>query len=149
MKKVEPFHIVGISVRTTNENNQSYNDIGALWNKFLSQNVIESIPDKIDNTIYSVYTDYEKDYTKPYTVILGCKVNSLNSVPKELTVKMILGGNYKIFTAKGKISDGIIYKEWKKIWESGLNRKYTSDFEVYSAKAQNPDDAEVDIYIAI
>ena len=149
MQTIEPFHVIGISARTTNENNQSAKDIGALWNKFLSENIMQAIPNRIDNIIYSVYTDYEKDHTKPYTSILGCRVSSLESIPDGFTGKTISGGNYKIFTAKGKISDGVIYKEWKKIWELDLKRKYTADFEVYDAKAQNPDNAEVDIYIAI
>ena len=36
-----------------------------------------------------------------------------------------------------------------KIWNSDLDRSFTSDFEIYGEKAQNPETAEVDIFIAI
>ncbi len=73
---IETFTVIGIAVRTTNKNGQSAKDIGALWNKFMSEDILSQIPNKIDNTIYSIYTEYEGDYTQPYTTILGCKVKS-------------------------------------------------------------------------
>jgi predicted transcriptional regulator YdeE len=30
-----------------------------------------------------------------------------------------------------------------------LDRSYTADFEIYGEKAQNPENAEVDIFIAV
>jgi len=36
-----------------------------------------------------------------------------------------------------------------KIWDANLPRTFTADFEVYDEKAQNPEDAAVDIFIAI
>ena len=30
-----------------------------------------------------------------------------------------------------------------------LDRSYTADFEIYDEKAQNPENAEVDIFIAV
>ena len=74
--KIEPFKLIGISLRTTNENGKAAKEIGELWEKFLNENISDAIPNKVDNTVYSLYTDYEGDYTKPYTAILGCPVNS-------------------------------------------------------------------------
>ena len=147
--KIEPFKVIGISVRTTNENGQSAIDIGELWNKFMSEGIVEKIPNKIDNTIFSIYTDYESDYTKPYTTLLGCKVENLNKIPKGMTGKEFKGGSYRKFTAKGDLVKGAVFGEWSKIWEMDLNRKYSADFEIYGEKAQNPTDAEVDIFVAI
>ena len=146
---VAKFSIIGIAVRTTNENGQSATDIPKLWNRFFSENAMANIPNKIDDTLYCIYTDYEKDYTKPYTTILGCKVTSLAVIPKGFTGKTFETENYITFTAKGKIDDGIVFQEWTKIWNTHLNRAYTADFEVYGEKAQNPNDAEVDIFIAV
>ena len=47
MEKLEQFYLIGISVRTSNENGQAMTDIPALWNKFMSENWIEKIPNKI------------------------------------------------------------------------------------------------------
>ncbi|UTX49994.1 GyrI-like domain-containing protein [Chryseobacterium sp. MA9] len=147
--KVEPFKVIGISVRTTNENGQAGKDIPVLWEKMMNENIINSIPNKIDNTIYSIYTDYEKDHTKPYTTVLGCKVENLDNIPEGMIGYSFDGGDYVKFTTKGDLSKGLIINEWLKIWEMDLGRVFTADFEVYGEKAQNPSDAEVDILIAV
>ena len=146
---VKVFKVIGISVRTTNENGQSAKDIGELWNKFMSEGIIDKIPNKVDNTIYSIYTEYESDHTKPYTTILGCKVSSTDTIPNGMTAKTFKGGNYTKFVVKGNLTKGAVYKEWLKIWNTDLEREYTADFEVYGEKAQNPNDAEVEIFIAV
>lgn len=146
---IKEFKVIGISVRTTNENGQSAKDIGKLWNKFISERILDKIPNKIDNTIYSIYTEYESDHTKPYTTILGCKVENINTIPSGMTAKTFKGGNYTKFVSKGDLTKGAVYEEWTKIWNSDLDRLYSADFEVYGEKAQNPADAEVDIFVAI
>jgi predicted transcriptional regulator YdeE len=147
--KIQPFKVIGISVRTTNENEQAAKDIPVLWGKMMNENIINSIPNKIDNTIYSIYTDYEKDHTRPYTTVLGCKVENLDSIPDGMVGYSFDGGDYLKFTTKGDLSKGLIINEWLKIWEMDLGRVFTADFEVYGEKAQDPSDAEVDILIAV
>jgi predicted transcriptional regulator YdeE len=146
---INQFNMIGISVRTTNENMQAAKDIPALWNKFTAEQIAGKIPNKIDGTVYCIYTDYEKDHTKPYTTILGCKVKNLDHIPEGMTGKNIQAGDYTLFTAKGNIMQGSVYNEWMKIWDAGLPRAFTSDFEVYGTKAQNFENAEVDIFIAV
>ncbi len=146
---IEAFTVIGIAVRTTNENGQSAKDIGALWNKFMSEGILDKIPNKMDNTIYSVYTEYEGDHTQPYTTILGCKVENTDIIPNGMVTKTIQGGNYAKFISKGDLTKGSVYEEWSKIWNTDLDRLYTADFEIYGEKAQNPIDAEVEILVAI
>ena len=146
---IQKFNIIGVSIRTTNENEQSGKDIPALWDQFISEGIAQKIPNKINHSIYSIYTDYEKDHTKPYTTILGCAVESLDFIPDEMVGITIETGSYEKFIAKGNLNDGIVINEWIKIWNSDLNRSFTSDFEIYGEKAQNPENAEVDIFIAI
>ena len=146
---IQKFNIIGVSIRTTNENEQSGKDIPALWDKFISEGIAEKIPNKINHSIYSIYTDYEKDHTKPYTTILGCAVESLDLIPEGMIGKVIETASYEKFIAKGNLNNGIVINEWIKIWNSDLNRSFTSDFEIYGEKAQNPENAEVDIFIAI
>jgi predicted transcriptional regulator YdeE len=151
MQTIKSFQVIGIAVRTTNENGQSGQDIGALWNRFMSDDVMTQIPDKTDDTIYCIYTEYEKDFTRPYTTILGCKVNSLDHVPAGMVSVTITikEDNYVKFVAKGSLLEGAVFNEWTKIWNSGMTRAYTVDFEVYGEKAKNPADAEVDIFISV
>lgn len=151
MKKVqaEPFHVIGISVRTTNEHQQGVKDIGELWNRFFSENVAGNIPNKTNADIYAIYTDYEGDFTKPYTTIIGCRVQHLDDIPKGMTARSFEGGNYLHLTARGNLHNGLVGKKWGEIWQSDFNRAYTADFEVYGEKALNPEDAEIEFFIAI
>ena len=149
IQKLKSFCVVGISVRTTNENGQAGQDIPALWNKFMTEGIAEQIPNKIDNAVYCIYTDYEKDHTKPYTTILGCKVENLNNIPNGMVGKTFEKSEYENFVAKGNILQGMVFGEWTKIWNSDLDRTFTADFEVYGEKAQNTENAEVDIFVAV
>ncbi len=146
---ITEFNVVGISVRTTNENGKSATDIGNLWARFISEALIDKIPNKVDNNIYCVYTEYEADHTKPYTVILGCRVNSANNIPDGMTLKTIQSGKYSRFIAKGSLTDGVVYEEWLNIWNTDLARLYSTDFEVYTEKAQDRSAAEVEIFVAV
>ena len=96
-----------------------------------------------------MYTEYEKDHTKPYTTLLGCKVESLENIPTGMIGKTVEGGNYIKQTVKGNLMQGVIANAWIKIWNANFSRLYTADFEVYGEKAQNPENAEVDIFIAV
>lgn len=147
--KIEPFEMIGISVRTTNDNGQGAKDIAALWDRFLSEQMLAKIPNKIDDTIYSLYTEYEGDHTMPYTAILGCKVSDLSLVPENMQGKYISGGHYIKITAQGDLTQGLIVNEWLKIFQMKLDRAFTADFEMFAAKAQNPLDAEVDFLVSI
>jgi predicted transcriptional regulator YdeE len=149
IQQIQKFSVIGISVRTTNENGQAGNDITALWNKFMSEGILEKIPNKIDNSIYCVYTEYEKDHTRPYTVILGCKVVNPDNIPVGMVGKTIEAGDFEKYIAKGNILQGIVFDAWKKIWSQDIPRTYTADFEVYGEKTQNLEDGEVDIFIGI
>ncbi|KEQ28411.1 GyrI-like domain-containing protein [Pedobacter antarcticus] len=147
--RIEETYIIGLPVRTTNENGQSAKDIPLLWERFFSENIAAGIPGTTGPEVYCIYTDYEDDYTKPYTTILGCPVADLSQIPEGLTGHTIAAGNYKHFQAKGKLNEGIVYKEWTGIWNSDIQRTYDSDFEIYGEKAQDPENATVDIFISV
>jgi len=146
---LEAFNIIGIAVRTTNEGTKAAQDIGALWQKFISENSMEEIPNKVGTDIYSVYTDYEGDYTQPYTTLLGCKVTTLENIPSGMVGRSFDKSSYAKFKTNGNLADNIVYKAWVDIWNEPLNRKYIGDFEVYGEKAQDPSKAEVEIFVGI
>ncbi|MNE66937.1 Bacterial transcription activator, effector binding domain [compost metagenome] len=115
----------------------------------MNEKVLETIPNKVDNSVYSIYTEYESDHTKPYTTILGCKVENLDEIPDGMIGKSIEGGNYLKMSAKGDLMKGLIINKWIEIWGMELDRVFTADFEVFGEKAQNPSDAEIDFLIAV
>ena len=147
-RTIEPFIIIGISVRTINHEDTAAKDIGALWNTFMTEGIGSQIPNKIDESIFAVYTNYESNHTKPYDTILGCKVSSLKEIPEGMVGQAFEGGNYTQFIANGNLNQGVVYNTWNEIWGQDLNREFTADFEVYGSKAMNPEEAEVDIFVA-
>jgi len=149
MIQKQAFHIIGISIRTTNENAQASTDIPALWNTFFAEGIFAKIPNKINSNLHCVYTDYEKDHTAPYTTLLGCEVENLNEIPDGLIGKTFPQANYELFTAKGNLMQGAVYNEWIKIWNTDIPRTFIADFEVYDQRSHNPENAEVEIFIGI
>lgn len=147
--EVKPFDVIGISIKTTNHGNQALKDISQLWEKFITKNIASQIPNKVDPTVYCAYTDYEGDHNQPYGVVLGCAVSSTDEVPMEMRAIKVNGGRFKKFIAKGNLKKGIIGEEWYKIWQSGLDRAYQVDFEVFDEKATDPYNAEVGIFISM
>ncbi|MFZ1257788.1 MAG: hypothetical protein WAR77_15620 [Saprospiraceae bacterium] len=57
--RIEPFMLIGISVRTTNEKNQATIDIVALWGKFMNEYVLNAIQTKL-TTLCILFTQITK-----------------------------------------------------------------------------------------
>ncbi len=145
--QVPSMNIVGIECRTINTPDRAPIDIGKLWERFYTEKVFDKIPNKTSNETLALYCDYEGDYTKPYSVVIGCRVDSFEQLPEGLVVKTLPATSYAVFKAIGKHPDAVI-KGWNTIWQTELKRTYTGDFEVYGEGFQK-DPAEVDIFIAI
>ncbi|PXV63042.1 putative transcriptional regulator YdeE [Dysgonomonas alginatilytica] len=146
---IEKFYIIGISVRTTNEGSQAAKDIPELWVRFMSEDIDSKIPNRVSHDVYGIYTEYEGDFTQPYTTVIGCKVSSLDNIPEGLVGLTIETANYEKFTAKGKLSDDIVLKKWQEIWQSNMDRAYLADFEIYGERSMDMESAEVDIFISV
>ncbi|MDY3354475.1 GyrI-like domain-containing protein [Riemerella anatipestifer] len=143
------FKVIGISIRTTNKDNKSKEDLGKLWGQFYAENIFEKIPNKVSDEIFSIYTDYKSNYTEEYTAIIGVPVSTLNEIPNGLVGREFEAENFQKFVAKGEMPNAVI-NTWIDIWnrDEELNRKYTYDFEVYGENSQKGQDSEVEIYIA-
>lgn len=142
--------IMGISIRTTNQDGKAITDLGHLWQRFISENIAEQISDKVSNIIYCIYTDYESDYTGAYTALLGIEVTSLHALPPNLVAREFGTQKFQKFTAKGPMPEAVAHT-WNTIWEQNrqLNRAYTYDYEVYREQSLNGAASEVEIYIAV
>ncbi len=146
---IQKFYIVGISVRTTNQNGQSAKDIEALWGKFWGEEIQKQIPNKLNDDIYAVYTDYETDFNGPYTTIIGLSVSSLKDIPKGFVGITIETAQYQKFVSKGKMP-AAVFNTWLEIWgNKNLNRAYKADFTVHGKKYYDGDNAEVETFISV
>lgn len=142
------FFVLGIAVKTTNENGQAQKDIGELWQRFFKDNITSLIPNKVGEDIYCIYTDYEGESKTVYTTILGHKVTSLQNIPGRLTGKAIPKTTYHLYTSVGKLPDCVV-STWEHIWNTPLRRAWLADFDVYGAKSRDPDNAEVATYLSV
>ena len=150
LETVEEFAVIGISMRTTNENGQSAQDIEKLWGRFWGEGVQERVPNKASEDIYAVYMDYESDYTAPYTVVIGLPVTSLETIPEGFVGITIEAAVYEKFVSKGKMPQAVV-NTWMEIWQKDqeLNRAYQVDFTVHSKKYYDGDNAEVATFISV
>ena len=122
--------VVGITVRTTNRNDQFMQDIPNAWNRFREENIFDKIPYKKTDEVLGVYLDYEEDYTKPYTLLIGCEVTETNGLYEGLTQKTIPASKYALIRPQGKFPQCLI-EAWEKVWDSDLPRRYSADIEIY------------------
>ncbi|MFV2029604.1 GyrI-like domain-containing protein [Neisseria sp. S1] len=143
-------NIIGIAIRTTNQNKQAAQDMTALWQQFFAEHILEKIPNKLNTHIVSIYTDYKSDYTGAYTAILGAEVNSLDTIPEGMVGRTFPEQKFQTFLAKGCMP-GAVVTTWQSIWQQDeqLNRAYTYDYELYTERAQSGEQSEVPIMIAI
>jgi predicted transcriptional regulator YdeE len=142
------FQIIGIEIRTSNQT--AIIDLSKLWGKFFAENIKDRIPNKVNSDFLAVYTNYEGNHTKPYTCILCCEVNSLETIPAGMIGKTIPFAKYEVLSVAGKMPDKIV-ETWNNIWNSDIEKRraYIADFEQYGNKYGNPENSDMDIYIGI
>lgn len=137
---------IGLELRTNNDECSLTMPIHL--NKFFQENIPAKISNKVNGDILALYTDYEGDYTMPYSWVIGYEVSNLDEVPEGLVGKIIPKSKYAVFTTRGEFPQGLI-AVWQDIWNSALPRLYTSDFEVYRSSFDPQRNPEVKVYIAI
>lgn len=155
LAQVNAFHVVGVSVVT--DNARGTQDINALWERFFKESVGQFVPNKVDDVIYAVYSDYEGDHEAPYRLTVGYRVNSavpaandhgpLKAGP-DLHHVQCHSGEYAVMSAAGEQPQALI-ETWKAIWSSDLERSYQSDFEIYGPRFFEDGVHEVLVHVGI
>ncbi len=139
---------IGLELRTSNEEMPS--QVNAHWGRFYSE-FLHKIPNRVDGSVLALYTDYEGDYTKPFSYIVGCEVSSLDEIPEGMVGRVIPQSEYALFTTDGPFPKCMI-DTWQKIWhaeKSDIRRTYTNDFELYGPDFDPGKNPKVAIYIAV
>jgi predicted transcriptional regulator YdeE len=149
------FTVIGIATRTNNAREATSDGvIGKQWARFMQGGVLEKIPDKLDHSIFAVYTDYASDRNGDYTFILGAKVSSSAAVPEGMVAKKVPAGRYAVFTSDRGPGPKVVPELWMRINSLpksaiGGDRTYRADFEIYDERATDPQNLQADIYIGI
>lgn len=150
--------LVGLTERTNNQNemNPDTSKIASLAGLYWTHQVADEIQQRSKPGVtYSVYTDFESDEHGDYTYFIGEVVDSLEGQDLEKfdTITIPVSDYTKFTTAPGKMPE-VVITAWQAIWEMkpddfGGKRRYIADFEVYDARAADPNQAVLDIYIGI
>ncbi len=140
--------VTGIRIKTTNQDGKAMQDIGKTWKKLFADGIYENIPNKVNGKTIGLYTEYEGDYTKPYTFIAGAEVSTKVQMSEEIESIIIPKGKYAKFVIIGDVQNSV-GKSWQEIWNMNLKRKYTCDFEEYQNNSEDMQKQEIHIYIAL
>lgn len=147
--------MVGIVTRTSNACEMGPNGaIPKLWQQYVEQQIGEKIPNQAEQPVLlGLYTNYESDVSGEYDMVIGMTVHTLDTIPDGMVGKVIPAAKYAVFTSpKGPFME-VVPVTWQAIWQwmqtTNEVRTYTGDFEYYDERSSNPNDAQVDIYIAI
>ena len=151
---MQEFKVVGLRTRTNNnaERDPLTAKIGPLIQKYMQ--LVDTLSYlKNPEAIYSVYTDYESDFTGEYTYLIGQKVNALEEISGELTTLTIPSQEYIKFTNGPGAMPNVCVDIWQKVWkmpdqELGGERAYRADFEVYK-DMKDPQNQIVSVYVGV
>jgi predicted transcriptional regulator YdeE len=148
------FDVVGIEARTTNAKEISGQGvIGPMWGRFMSEGILAKIANRNGDVIYSLYMGYTSDRNGDYDFVIGARVSSSPSIPDGMVLKRVPAGKYAVIASDKGPGFEVVPKAWQQVWrmedQKQLDRAYATDFEVYDERAQNPQDAQVDLYVGV
>ncbi len=150
------FFVVGIEARTTAAREASAQGvIPQLWQKFMQEGVLQKIPNKADQNIYAVYSDFANKRSGEYSVVLGARVRSKSRIPEGMVLKTVPAGKYLIFESERGPAMQVIPAAWQKIAaledqrKLGHTRTYRADYEVYGARAMNPENLRAELHVGV
>lgn len=146
--ELEEKNITGIRIKTTNQDGKAMQDIGKTWQRLFVDGIYEKIQNKVNCKTIGLYTEYEGDYTKPYTFMAGAEVSKEVQIDEEIKSIIIPKGKYAKFVITGDVQNSV-GQAWQEIWNMDLKRKYTCDFEEYQNNSEDMQKQEIHIYIAL
>jgi len=148
----DAFDVIGIQVRTNNAKETTGDGaIPKLWQRLFGEGILNQIPDKADQSIIVVYTNYASDWNGDYDYTLGAKVKSGTKAPEGMVSVTVPAGKYLEFESARGPGQTVVPEVWKQIWAyfqapANSPRDYRADFERYDAIS---DPASVQAHILI
>ena len=144
--------IIGIELRTTNEDAKAFTEIPPFWGKFFSEGIVAQIPNKKSNDIYAIYTNFKNEGVNNlgvYSLIIGCPVSSLDNIPEGFVSVELDSANYNVFAVKENKAE-LVAETWQEIWALSDNdkkwdskRAYKAEFELYA------ESGEIEVFIGM
>jgi predicted transcriptional regulator YdeE len=123
------------------------------WQKFFQEGIADKIPNKIGGNLYAAYTDYASDHNGEYSFMIGAKVKDGTVPPPGMVARALLGGHFAVLTSEKGPLPKVVPQAWLDVFkledEGKIQRTYKADFEIYDQRAQDPQNAQVDLYLGI
>ena len=148
------FDVIGIQTRTNNAQEATANGaIPKLWQRLFAEGILGQIPDRADQSVTVVYTNYAGDWNSDYTYILGAKVKPGAKAPEGMVLVTVPSGKYVEFESARGPSQQVVPELWKQIWayfqQAGSPvRAYKSDFERYETMS-DPNNIQAQIFMGV
>lgn len=147
--------VTGVSARTTNKQEAGPDGVlPKLWETYFNSGIAAQADIMSPHLIYALYTDYEKDATGAYTVVIGHETDCGRlQADNSKTCAVIPESKYLVFTTEKGAVHEVVPLAWARIWDyfrdSPEIRTFTGDFEVYDTRHFDPANVELQIYIAV
>ena len=134
LEKITQFSVVGVSQMITAGPDGASEQINDLWQHFFESQIGHVLQQRRDDIVYAVYSDYQGDFSKPYRLTIGFKIEdgvvAQKLSPELLYHAQVKTADYAMMSAAGEQPKALI-ETWTAIWQSDLPRRYETDFEVY------------------
>ena len=114
----EPIHVLGLELRTSNE--RAFEDIPAHWGRFHQSGLLASIPNRVGEDLFAVYTHFEHagvDNLGVYSLIIGARVNGASPASPGLASATIPASRCAV-VAVDKGHPERVGERWRDIWAS-------------------------------
>jgi predicted transcriptional regulator YdeE len=145
----ESIQIVGLELRTTNE--RAFEEIPKHWAAFFGAGGLATIPERMSDEVYAVYTNFEHpgvDNRGVYSLIIGAQVEnaallSSEKTSTQMTRTTIAPARRAVYSVQPGHPE-LVGEKWREIWNSNDGEKsYVCDYERYQANG------EIDIFVGI
>jgi predicted transcriptional regulator YdeE len=151
----ETMYFIGITTRTgAAAEDGEEGKIGQLWGRFMQEGIMMRITNTVSRNVYGLYYDYDFGEQQAFTVMVGCRVASLDTIPEGLEGFTIPASRFAVFTTPPGNMIQVVKDGWNYIWESwtgpeSKKRSFVCDFEEYNETAMNMEAAVVRLYVSL
>jgi predicted transcriptional regulator YdeE len=127
IKEETAITVLGFHARASNSEPR---EIGDVWRTFNAAGKEQSVPARIREEHFCVYCEYEGDWTKEFSVVIGCAVPADAAVPEGMKKITIDAGSFAVWYPEGPLPQSV-FDAWAEVWKTSLDRLYHADYDVY------------------
>ena len=131
------------------------NEIGRLWNRFMTFVQGQPLPTLVQSHYYEVHTEVPEAAEKGYVdVFVGAATTKADGLPAGPLYKVLPAGEYALFTLRGEAIAGDWYYSMLREWlpDAGLRLRWPFVVQRYDERFKGTDrlaESELDILVPV